>query len=115
GLVRAQLSDRSRPRPSGSCCRSNTPVYTAPLIECTINGIGERAGNASLEEVVMAIEVRKRHLDVFTGIDTREIYRTSKLLSDITGIDVQPNKAIVGRNAFAHESGIHQDGVLKAP
>ncbi len=63
----------------------------------------------------MAIEVRKRHLDVFTGIDTREIYRTSKLLCDITGIDVQPNKAIVGRNAFAHESGIHQDGVLKAP
>jgi len=87
----------------------------ARQIECTINGIGERAGNASLEEVVMAIEVRKRHLDVFTGIDTREIYRTSKLLSDITGIDVQPNKAIVGRNAFAHESGIHQDGVLKAP
>jgi 2-isopropylmalate synthase len=87
----------------------------ARQIECAINGIGERAGNASLEEVVMAIEVRKRHMNVYTGIDTREIYKTSRLLSEITGVDVQPNKAIVGRNAFAHEAGIHQDGVLKAP
>jgi 2-isopropylmalate synthase len=86
----------------------------ARQIECTINGLGERAGNASLEEVVMA--VRTRH-DVFscqTGIDTREILTCSKLVSSITGFPVQPNKAIVGANAFAHEAGIHQDGVLKS-
>ena len=86
----------------------------ARQVECTINGIGERAGNAALEEIVMAIKVRR---DLFEGIDTRintkEIYPTSRLVSSVTGIEPQPNKAIVGRNAFAHESGIHQDGVLK--
>jgi 2-isopropylmalate synthase len=86
----------------------------ARQVECTINGLGERAGNAALEEIVMAIKVRR---DLFDGIDTRintkEIYPTSRLVSSVTGIEPQPNKAIVGRNAFAHESGIHQDGVLK--
>jgi len=86
----------------------------ARQVECTINGLGERAGNAALEEIVMAIKVRR---DLFDGIDTRintkEIYPTSRLIASVTGIEPQPNKAIVGRNAFAHESGIHQDGVLK--
>jgi 2-isopropylmalate synthase len=85
----------------------------ARQIECTINGIGERAGNASLEEIAMALRTRHDALGLRTGIETRRILRTSKLLATITGFDVQPNKAIVGRNAFAHESGIHQDGVLK--
>jgi 2-isopropylmalate synthase len=85
----------------------------ARQIECTINGIGERAGNAALEETVMAIRTRPDAAPYAHGIDTKQILRTSKLLSTITGFDVQPNKAIVGRNAFAHESGIHQDGVLK--
>jgi len=85
----------------------------AGQVECTINGIGERAGNASLEEVVMAIRTRKDLFDEETGIRTEEIYKTSRLLSSITGVPVQPNKAIVGANAFAHEAGIHQDGVLK--
>jgi len=83
--------------------------------ECTINGIGERAGNASLEEIVMAIRTRKDLFDLTTGIDTRQIYRTSRLVSELTGFGVQPNKAIVGANAFSHESGIHQDGVIKMP
>jgi 2-isopropylmalate synthase len=87
--------------------------HGARQIECTINGIGERAGNASLEEVVMALRTRKDFFGVETGVRTEEIYRTSKLLSHITGVHVQPNKAIVGENAFAHEAGIHQDGVLK--
>ncbi|WP_149537846.1 2-isopropylmalate synthase [Siccirubricoccus phaeus] len=82
-------------------------------IESTINGIGERAGNASLEEVAMALRTRHDALPFRTGITTQRILKTSKLLATITGFDVQPNKAIVGRNAFAHESGIHQDGVLK--
>jgi len=82
-------------------------------VECTINGIGERAGNAALEEAVMAIRTRPDAAPYQTGITTKNILRVSKLLSTITGFDVQPNKAIVGRNAFAHESGIHQDGVLK--
>ena len=82
-------------------------------VECTINGIGERAGNAALEEAVMAIRTRPDAAPYQTGIETKNILRVSKLLSTITGFDVQPNKAIVGRNAFAHESGIHQDGVLK--
>jgi 2-isopropylmalate synthase len=82
-------------------------------IECTINGIGERAGNASLEEVAMAIRTRNDVIPYRNNIETTKILRVSKLLSAITGFDVQPNKAIVGRNAFAHESGIHQDGVLK--
>ena len=85
----------------------------ARQIECTINGIGERAGNASLEEVVMALRTRADAIHCTNGIDSTQILRVSKLLSTITGFDVQPNKAIVGRNAFAHESGIHQDGVLK--
>lgn len=82
-------------------------------IECTINGLGERAGNTSLEEVVMAIRTRADIVDVETRIDTQHIVPTSRLVSSITGFPVQPNKAIVGANAFAHESGIHQDGVLK--
>jgi 2-isopropylmalate synthase len=87
----------------------------ARQIECTINGIGERAGNASLEETVMAMKVRADQLPFETGIDTREIYPASQLLSTIIGSDVQPNKAIVGRNAFAHEAGIHQHGVISNP
>ncbi|MBW1667247.1 MAG: 2-isopropylmalate synthase [Deltaproteobacteria bacterium] len=83
--------------------------------EVTINGIGERAGNTSLEEVVMALSTRKDLTDLSTSINTEEIYPTSRLVSMITGIVVQPNKAIVGANAFAHEAGIHQDGVLKNP
>ncbi len=82
-------------------------------IECTINGIGERAGNAALEEIVMAIRTRPDAAPYVHNIQTTGLLRVSKLLSTITGFDVQPNKAIVGRNAFAHESGIHQDGVLK--
>lgn len=96
----------------------------ARQLECTINGIGERAGNASLEELVMALHVRRSYYNPFLGrpaeseepltnIDTRQIYKTSRLVSNLTGMLVQPNKAIVGANAFAHESGIHQDGVLK--
>ncbi|MEW6419490.1 MAG: 2-isopropylmalate synthase [Nitrospirota bacterium] len=85
----------------------------AGQIECTINGIGERAGNCSLEEVVMSLRTRRDIFDADTNINTEEIMRTSKLVTKITGISVQPNKAIVGANAFAHESGIHQDGLLK--
>ena len=85
----------------------------ARQVEGCINGLGERAGNASLEEAIMGIETRKDILGVSTNIDTRQIYRTSRLVSDITGFAVQPNKAIVGANAFRHASGIHQDGVLK--
>jgi 2-isopropylmalate synthase len=84
----------------------------ARQVECTINGIGERAGNASLEELVMALHVRGDGLGHETGIQTQRLYRTSRLLSYLTGIEPQPNKAIVGRNAFAHEAGIHQHGVL---
>lgn len=86
----------------------------ANQIECTINGIGERAGNAALEEIVMSLNVRKDVFDKKVNINTKEIYPTSRLLTILTGVPVQPNKAIVGENAFAHESGIHQDGVLKA-
>jgi len=85
----------------------------ARQVECTINGIGERAGNASLEEIVMALKVRKDLFKFFTNLKTEEIFNTSKMVSSFTGIIVQPNKAIVGENAFAHESGIHQDGMLK--
>jgi 2-isopropylmalate synthase len=87
----------------------------ARQVECTINGIGERAGNASLEEIVMAMHVRADRLPFVTGIQTTELYPTSQLLSSIVGFDVQPNKAIVGRNAFAHEAGIHQHGVINNP
>lgn len=85
----------------------------ARQVECTINGIGERAGNASLEEIVMAIRVRKDLLNYYTEANTEQIYPTSRLVSTITGMVVQPNKAVVGANAFAHEAGIHQDGILK--
>jgi 2-isopropylmalate synthase len=82
-------------------------------VECAVNGIGERAGNASLEEIVMLLHTREPTLGLWSGIETTEIARTSRLVSRLTGYPVQPNKAIVGRNAFAHEAGIHQDGVLK--
>jgi 2-isopropylmalate synthase len=85
----------------------------ARQVECTLNGIGERAGNASLEELVMALYVRRDILPYTTGVVTTEIYKSSQLLSSITGVHVQANKAVVGKNAFAHEAGIHQDGVLK--
>ncbi|MBV1774336.1 2-isopropylmalate synthase [Burkholderiaceae bacterium DAT-1] len=85
----------------------------ARQVECTINGLGERAGNAALEEIVMAVKTRKDVFNVETGIDTTQIVPASRLVSSVTGYPVQPNKAIVGANAFAHESGIHQDGVLK--
>ncbi|MFQ6015217.1 MAG: 2-isopropylmalate synthase [Anaerolineae bacterium] len=87
----------------------------ARQVECTINGIGERAGNTSLEEVVMALYTRQQFFGLSTNIDTTQIYRTSRMVSNYTGLPVQPNKAIVGANAFAHEAGIHQDGVLKNP
>jgi 2-isopropylmalate synthase len=87
----------------------------ARQIECTVNGIGERAGNASLEEIAMAMRVRSDRLPFETGIDTTELFSTSQLLSQIIGFGVQPNKAIVGRNAFAHEAGIHQHGVISNP
>lgn len=88
-------------------------MHGARQIECTINGLGERAGNAALEEVVMAVQTRRDIYPVQTRIDTNHIVPTSRLVSSITGFPVQPNKAIVGANAFAHESGIHQDGVIK--
>ena len=87
----------------------------ARQVECTLNGIGERAGNASLEEIVMTIKTRHEKLGLKTNVDTEEIYKSSKLLSSLTGMMVQRNKAIVGINAFAHEAGIHQDGMLKSP
>jgi 2-isopropylmalate synthase len=85
----------------------------ARQVEGCINGLGERAGNASLEEIIMAVETRKDFLGVTTNTDTTQIYRTSRLVSDISGFPVQPNKAIVGLNAFRHASGIHQDGLIK--
>src|SRR5215831_12564789 len=85
----------------------------ARQVECTINGIGERAGNASLEEIVMALRVRADRLPYETGVNSREIFASSQMLTALTGEGVQANKAIVGRNAFAHEAGIHQDGMLK--
>ncbi|OGS69077.1 MAG: 2-isopropylmalate synthase [Firmicutes bacterium RBG_13_65_8] len=87
----------------------------ATQIECAVNGIGERAGNASLEECVMAVHTRRDVLRAYSAVRTGEIYRTSRMVSALTGIVVPPNKAVVGANAFAHESGIHQDGVLKMP
>ena len=87
----------------------------ARQVECTINGIGERAGNASLEEIVMAMRVRPDRFAYETGVIGEHIFAASQMLSEITGVPVQPNKAIIGRNAFAHEAGIHQDGVLKNP
>jgi len=90
-------------------------VNGARQVECTINGIGERAGNASLEEIVMALRVRADRYAYQTSVATEQLHPTSQLLEEITGIPVQPNKAIIGRNAFAHEAGIHQDGMLKNP
>jgi 2-isopropylmalate synthase len=87
-------------------------VWGATQIECAVNGLGERAGNAALEEIVMALDTRKDFYQVKHNINTKHIYRTSKMISTITGIFIQPNKAVVGTNAFAHESGIHQHGVL---
>ena len=87
----------------------------AKQVECTVNGIGERAGNAALEEIVMALQVRRDAFPYETGINTAQIYAASTLLTELTGIKPQPNKAIVGANAFAHEAGIHQDGILKEP
>jgi 2-isopropylmalate synthase len=87
----------------------------ARQVECTINGIGERAGNASLEEIVVALHVRQVRYDASTNVTLDKIYATSRLLSTITGVSVPPNKAVVGANAFAHEAGIHQDGILKNP
>ena len=84
----------------------------ATQVECTVNGIGERAGNASLEEIVMALHTRRDFYDAETNVNTRQIYRSSKLLSNITGVPIPPSKAVVGANAFAHESGIHQHGVI---
>ncbi len=89
-------------------------LHGARQVECTINGLGERAGNASLEEIVMTVRTRQDIFPCETGLDTTQIVPTSRMVSTITGFPVQPNKAIVGANAFAHESGIHQDGVLKA-
>ena len=86
----------------------------ARQVECTINGLGERAGNTSLEEIVMAIKTRRDYFNLYTGVETSQIVPSSKMVSQITGFVVQPNKAVVGANAFAHASGIHQDGVLKA-
>jgi 2-isopropylmalate synthase len=87
----------------------------ASQVECTVNGIGERAGNASLEEVVIALRVREAFYDARTGVDVAHLHAASRLVSDLTGYLVPPNKAVVGANAFAHESGIHQDGMLKDP
>ena len=87
----------------------------AGQVECTINGLGERAGNASLEEIVMALDTRSDLFGKKTSIDKKELCKTSRLVSRLTGIPVQPNKAIVGKNAFSHEAGIHQDGILKMP
>ena len=87
----------------------------ARQVECTVNGIGERAGNASLEEIVMALKTRSDFFNLTTNIDTTQIYKASRLVSELTGFSVQPNKAIIGANAFRHESGIHQDGVIKMP
>ena len=84
----------------------------ATQFECTINGLGERAGNAAVEELIMGVNTRQDYYGITHNIDTTQIYRTSKLISNLTGVNVQPNKAVVGANAFAHESGIHQHGVL---
>ena len=88
-------------------------MHGARQVECTINGLGERAGNAALEEIVMTVRTRRDLFECDTAINTTHIVPVSRLVSSITGFPVQPNKAIVGANAFAHESGIHQDGILK--
>ncbi len=93
-------------------CTLSAVENGATQVECTINGLGERAGNAALEEIIMCLNTRRDYFDFIHNIDTTQIHRTSKLVSSLTGVNVQPNKAIVGANAFAHESGIHQHGVL---
>jgi 2-isopropylmalate synthase len=114
GIERAVLSVHCHNDLGQAVANSLTAVTNgARQVECTINGIGERAGNASLEEIVMALRTRKDFFGVDSRVRTEEIFKSSRLLSHITGIHVQPNKAIVGENAFAHEAGIHQDGVLK--
>jgi 2-isopropylmalate synthase len=114
GLDRVVLSVHCHNDLGQAVANSLTAImHGARQVECTINGIGERAGNASLEEIVMAVRTRRDFFGVETRVRTEEIFRTSRLLSHITGVHVQPNKAIVGENAFAHEAGIHQDGVLK--
>src|SRR5439155_425245 len=124
GLSRVGLADIDRcweavkyartPRIHTFVANSLTALMNgARQVECTINGIGERAGNASLEELVMALRTRKDFFGLDTRVRSEEIFRSSRLLSHITGVHVQPNKAVVGENAFAHEAGIHQDGVLK--
>ena len=87
----------------------------ARQVECAVNGIGERAGNAALEEIAVALAVRRDHYQAETGLRLDQLFATSSLLSEITGVPVPPNKAVVGANAFAHEAGIHQDGILKNP
>jgi 2-isopropylmalate synthase len=114
GVERAVLSVHCHNDLGQAVANSLTALmHGARQIECTINGIGERAGNASLEEIVMALRTRRDFFGVETRVRSEEIFRTSRLLSHITGVHVQPNKAVVGENAFAHEAGIHQDGVLK--
>ena len=114
GVEKAVLSVHCHNDLGQAVANSLTAIMSgARQVECTINGIGERAGNASLEEIVMALRTRKDFFAADTRVRTEEIFKTSRLLSHITGIHVQPNKAIVGENAFAHEAGIHQDGVLK--
>jgi len=114
GIERVVLSVHCHNDLGQAVANSLTAVMNgARQVECTINGIGERAGNASLEEIVMALRTRQDFFGVDSQVRTEEIFKSSRLLSHITGIHVQPNKAIVGENAFAHEAGIHQDGVLK--
>jgi 2-isopropylmalate synthase len=115
GIEKAVLSTHCHNDLGMASANSLTGVRNgARQVECTINGLGERAGNAAMEEIVMAIHTRPDFFEtVTTGINTREIYRTSQLVSQLTGFVIQPNKAIVGKNAFAHESGIHVDGILK--
>ena len=123
-FVREHLPDLDSVKLSAHChndlglavANSLAAIQTgARQVECTINGVGERAGNAALEEIVMALRVRQNLFGVETNIRTKNIYATSQLLSEITGVAVQPNKAITGQNAFAHEAGIHQDGIIKSP
>ena len=120
-LLRAEIRNADRVKFSVHChddlglAVANTLAGVeagADQVECTINGIGERAGNAALEEIIMALRVREPVFGVETGIRTEQLYPTSRLVQDITGVHVQPNKAVVGANAFAHEAGIHQHGVL---
>src|SRR5262249_47203065 len=114
GLDRVVLSVHCHNDLGQAVANSLTAImHGARQVECTINGIGERAGNASLEEIVMALRTRKDFFGIDTSVRSEEIFKASRLLSHITGVHVQPNKAVVGENAFAHEAGIHQDGVLK--